>query len=88
MEEEERRRQAELLRKHALKQILTSEAYERLMNVKIANPELYELVSSLLINLVNTGRLKPKVDEETLKKVIIKVKERTERKTKIIFRRK
>ncbi len=66
--------------------LLTTEAYERIMNVRIANPELYEKVLGIIAYLAQNKQLKSKVTEGDLKKILAKLTERRE--TSIEFKSK
>ncbi|MBI5229262.1 hypothetical protein HY991_04065 [Candidatus Micrarchaeota archaeon] len=66
-------REAELQVKALLKQILTPEAYERVMNIRISNSEMYQQLASLLIYLAQQGQLNEKITEEKLKLFISKI---------------
>lgn len=90
MEEElKRRRQEEEAKREALlRSILTSEARERLANVKLVRPELARIVEDNIIALVQSGQLTPPVDEDTVKKLLALIYERTRRETRITIKRK
>lgn len=55
-----------------LSQILTREAYERLNNVKFANRELYIKVANVLLQLKSQGRIRNRIDDETLKRLLLR----------------
>ena len=67
-------RQERLIRAY-LSQILTREAYERIGNVKFSNYDLFMKVASYLIQMKSEGRISNPLDEETLKKIILKISE-------------
>ena len=46
---------------------LTSEAKERLSNIKIVNPGLYAQISQFIYQLYSSGRINQKIDDFTLK---------------------
>lgn len=76
LEEAKKRRQLELQIKQALLQILDGSAYERLMNIKISNEEIYEKIVNLLVYLYQNGQLKNKISETELKKLTAKILEK------------
>ncbi len=63
MQEEQQKR--ELVRK-----LMTPEAYERLMNVRISNRELYSQLTNLIIAMAQQNRLSGKLTEEQLKQIL------------------
>jgi programmed cell death protein 5 len=88
-EEIKRKQQEEEARREALlRTILTPEARERLANVKLVRPEIARLVEDNIIALVQSGQIKPPVDEETVKKLLALIYERTHRETRIRIKRK
>ncbi len=66
-------RERELQRKMLLRHLLDAKAYERMMNVRLANPALYEQVVTLLAYLYQNKQLAGKVDEEKLVKLLTQV---------------
>jgi DNA-binding TFAR19-related protein (PDSD5 family) len=86
MEELQRMQQDNQI-KNLLNQILDPPAFERLLNVRLSNPELYYKVAQLLIMLQQEGKLKKKVDEPTLKALLSKIIGQR-RESKISFDRK
>ncbi|MFH1285349.1 MAG: DNA-binding protein [Candidatus Micrarchaeota archaeon] len=59
-------RELEIKKKMVLKQLVDAAAYERVMNIRLANPELYEQIISLLLYLYQNRQLKGKISEEKL----------------------
>ena len=58
------------IKKDPLATILDKEAYSRLGNVRIANPELAEKVEAYLILLYREGRIRSKITDSQLKKLL------------------
>lgn len=87
VEEMQKRQQRESEMRKILKQVLDTSAFERLQNIKLSNPELFERVAQLLIMLYQQGKLKNVVDEKTLKALLSKLLE-NKRDTTITFNRK
>ncbi|MGC8628807.1 MAG: DNA-binding protein [Candidatus Micrarchaeia archaeon] len=63
--------QIEEQKKIILRRVLEPKAYERLMNVRLANPELYQQLLDLLLGLMQAGRLKGIVTDTQLKQLLI-----------------
>ncbi len=70
---EQQKKQAEAQKKAILKKYLTNEARSRLSNLRMARPEFTKKVESALIQLINSGRIKPKVDDDQLKNLLKKL---------------
>ena len=69
------------------KQVLDDKAYERIANIRLANPELYDQLYSLLAYLQQNGQIGGKVSEEKLLALIGRLRER-KREPTIEFSRK
>ncbi len=83
-----RRKQAEELQKRqVLKSILDAEAYERMGNIRIANPAMYDQLIQLLIQLVQSGRVSGKITETQLKSLLDRIQARRHE-PNITFKRK
>ena len=79
-------RELEMQKKFALKYIVDAQAYERLMNVRLANPALYDQIVTLLIYLYQNKQVKGKVTDEQLKGILVKLTARKE--SEITFKKK
>ena len=84
--EQERERRARI--EAILRQILTPEARERLSNLRLVKPELAAALEEQLVLLAQSGRLKPPVTDEFLKKLLLELYEHSKHETKITFKRK
>lgn len=73
-----KRMQEDLQKKEFARRILDDGAYERLMNVKLSNAELYEQVLSMLVSFVQSRRMAGKVSEKELVALLQRVTERHE----------
>jgi programmed cell death protein 5 len=68
--EEERRQEIEEAKRSIIKQILTTEARERLTNIRMAKPEFAELLENQLIGLAQTGKLKSMINDAQFKEIL------------------
>jgi programmed cell death protein 5 len=80
--EEELRREKEL-RESIFRVYMTSEARQRLTNISLVKPDVARTVENLIVSLVAKGRLKRRIDEEELKRVLMQVQKPTKREFKI-----
>lgn len=71
-----------------LRQVLTTEAQERIANVALVRPERAKQVENYLLNAAKTGKLGGKVSEDQLKDLLHQVTAQQEKKTIITKRRK
>jgi programmed cell death protein 5 len=65
-------------RRELVRTYMTSAAYERLMNVKMANNELYQQLLGLIIRLAQSGKATSRLTEEQLKSILAKLTYRPE----------
>ena len=59
-----------VMREAALRMALTSEARERLANVRMVKPELASSIEEYVIQLASSGKLKTAVDDGQLKQML------------------
>nr|WP_217221075.1 DNA-binding protein [Ignicoccus islandicus] len=71
--EEQRRAKEELIREEILRRALTSEARQRLANVKLVRPELAIQVENYIIALAQAGRIPRPITDEELKEILAKL---------------
>ncbi|MFH1752261.1 MAG: DNA-binding protein [archaeon] len=57
-----------------VKKMLTENARNRLNNVRLANKEIYLNAVKVLVGYYNAGKLQGRVDEETLKELLLQLK--------------
>ncbi len=57
-------------KKQILRNILTPQAKERLGNIKVARPQIAEQIENQLIMLAQSGRLKQKITDGQLRKLL------------------
>ncbi len=68
-----RKQQIDQQKKEIMRQFLEPNAYERMMNIRVSNPELYDQLVGLIVNLVQTNRVTGKVSEAQLKSILEKI---------------
>ena len=76
LEEEERRRAAEIQVKAALRAILDKDAYERLGRVRMADPELYAAAVQTILYMYRAGQIRGKLSDEELKSLLERIRDR------------
>ncbi|MGD0145443.1 MAG: DNA-binding protein [Nitrososphaerales archaeon] len=59
------------MREGVLRMALTSEARQRLANVKMVKPELASSIEEYVIQLASSGRLKRALDDEQVKQMLV-----------------
>lgn len=65
--------QMEQQKKEIMRRFLDSAAYERMMNVRVSNPELYDQLISLIVSLVQSNRVTDKITEAQLKSLVERI---------------
>jgi len=63
-------RKAKAAREQMLRVVFTSEARERLTNIRMVKPDLAESIESQIFSLVSAGRLKHQIGDEELKQML------------------
>ena len=84
--EQLKRQQAEQQRKEILRTLVEPPAFERIMNIRLSNPDLYGQLVNLIISLAQQNRLQGKLTEQQLLQILEKVTSRPD--TKIEYKRK
>jgi len=73
LEEESRKKRFDEQKKAVLRQILTTEARERLGRIKVARPDVAENIENQLIMFAQSGQLKNKINDEQLRELLSKI---------------
>ncbi len=81
-----REMQIEQEKKNAVKKLMTPDAYERLMNVRVANYELYAQLLDLIIAMARNSRVTGQITEPQLRDLLSRLTFKPE--SKIQFRHK
>ncbi len=59
-----------LIREQVLRVLLTSDARDRLNNVRMVKPEIAKSIESQLMQLANAGRVKRPINDDELKELL------------------
>ncbi|MDE1870768.1 MAG: hypothetical protein KGI06_00825 [Candidatus Micrarchaeota archaeon] len=65
--------QIEEQKKGIMRQFLEPQAYERVMNIKASNYELYNQLVNMIVSLAQTNRIKGKITDAQLKSILEKI---------------
>jgi programmed cell death protein 5 len=65
-----------VMREGILRMALTSEARQRLTNVKMVKPELASSIEEYVIQLASSGKLKRPLDDEQVKQMLLGLQEK------------
>ena len=65
-----------VMREGILRMALTSEARQRLANVKMVKPELANSIEEYVIQLASSGQLKRALDDEQIKQMLLSLQEK------------
>ncbi len=71
------------MRENVMRVALTSEARQRLTNVRMVKPEVAHAIEEYIIQLVSSGRLKRTIDDEQLKELLTTIQGTAKREFKI-----
>ena len=78
--------QQDAQKRELLKKLMEPSAYERMTNVRISNPELYEKVVSSLAYVLQSGRKMERITDAQIYDLLVKMTEKRE--TSIEFKKK
>jgi programmed cell death protein 5 len=65
-----------MMREGMLRMALTSEARQRLANVKMVRPDLASSIEEYVIQLASSGKLRSAVDDEQVKQMLAALQEK------------
>jgi len=68
--------QKKAMRDGVLRMALTSEARQRLSNVKMVKPDLASSIEDYIVQLVSSGKLKRAIDDDQLKELLVSLQEK------------
>lgn len=61
---------AKVMRENIMRMALTSEARQRLANVRMVKPQTAQTIEDYIIQLASSGRLKKVIDDDELKAIL------------------
>lgn len=70
-------------REQLMRLFLTTEARQRLNNVRLVKPEIADFVEEQIIQLINSGKLKRQLNDEEVKEILSNIAGRERREFKI-----
>ncbi len=73
MEGAVRKMQEEQQRKEIARRILEDDAYQRFMNIKVTNPDLYAQMFNILVSVYQNQGMKGKITEKQLIQIIERI---------------
>jgi programmed cell death protein 5 len=71
------------MRENVMRVALTSEARQRLANVRMVKPDVAHAIEEYIIQLVSSGRLKRTIDDEQLKELLTTIQGTAKKEFKI-----
>ncbi len=71
------------MRENIIRVALTSEARQRLTNVRMVKPEIAKTIEEYVIQLASSGRLKTVIDDEQLKTLLASMAEKQHKEFRI-----
>jgi programmed cell death protein 5 len=74
--QEEQAMQIEAQKRKVLMTVLTTQARNRLSNIKLARPDFAAQIENLLIQLASSGQLAQKIDDKQLKEMLLKIQKK------------
>lgn len=75
-DKEKEAQEQKMMREAALRMTLTSEARQRLTNVRMVRPDLASSIEEYVIQLASSGKLKKAVDDDQLKQMLSALQEK------------
>ena len=71
------------MRENVMRVALTSEARQRLANIRMVKPDVAHAIEEYIIQLVSSGRLKRTIDDDQLKELLSTIQGQGKREFKI-----
>ncbi len=64
------------MKENIIRMALTSEARQRLTNIKMVKPDIAKIIEEYVIQLAQSGKLRKTIDDEQLKEILASLQER------------
>lgn len=74
-EEKTKEMEAKIMRERVLRVLLTTEARQRLTNVKMVKPELAKAIEDYIISMGSQGKLNKALTDDELKQILSSIKQ-------------
>lgn len=87
-QQEDMKNQLQEKLKYIARSLMTSDARDRLNNIRAVKPELAQQIEMYLVQLHNAGQLPAQITDDTLKKLLKKLQDNQSTDRDIKFRRK
>lgn len=63
-------KEKKILRENIMRMALTSEARQRLANIRMVKPQIAQTIEEYIVQLASSGKLKRVIDDEQLKELL------------------
>ena len=64
------------IRENVIRMALTSEARQRLTNIRMVKPDVAKIIEEYVVQLFSSGKLKKTIDDDQLKAILASLQER------------
>jgi programmed cell death protein 5 len=75
--------QKKAIRENLIRMALTSEARQRLGNVRMVKPEIARAIEEYIVQMASSGKLKRVIDDDQLKEILTSLQGKSHREFKI-----
>src|SRR5580704_14072771 len=82
-QQEDASKQQRAMRENVMRIALTSEARQRLANIRMVKPDVAHAIEEYIIQMVSAGRLKRTIDDDQLKELLTTIQGTAKREFKI-----
>jgi programmed cell death protein 5 len=82
-QQEDASKQQRAMRENVMRIALTSEARQRLANIRMVKPDVAHAIEEYIIQMVSAGRLKRTIDDDQLKELLSSIQGQGKREFKI-----